>query len=80
MSSLKSDIDEIFMNVFETYVDGSFAFRRDNENEWDSVAHVSLVVSLESKFLISFSPMEYDQLRSFETVVSIISMHLGIDQ
>lgn len=40
---------------------------------WDSVHHLNLVLALEEKFSIEFSPEEIDQMRDIGKIVSLVA-------
>ena len=44
---------------------------------WDSVQHLSLVLALEEKFALQFSPEEIDQMQSIGQVVGLVERKLG---
>ncbi len=45
----------------------------DDVPAWDSVAHLNLILSLESEFAVEMLPEEIERALSVETVVNIIS-------
>ena len=52
-------IEKIFQKIFKKR--GNFKnFKRINEEKWDSLAHVNLIVALESELKIRFKPNEIE--------------------
>ena len=44
-----------------------------NCDKWDSLAHLNLIVELESEFGITFEPEEIGEMTSFEKVLEIMN-------
>jgi acyl carrier protein len=62
-------LEEIFRYVFKLPQDADVTVVEQGEApEWDSLAHVSLVLALESEFGIQIEPSESLDLTSFDAV------------
>lgn len=48
-----------------------------NLESWDSVQHLSLVLALEEKFALQFSPEEIDHMQTIGQVVELVERKLG---
>ena len=73
---LESQIIEIAADVLRTdSADISTASTPDTLDNWDSYAHLELVMSLEKAFDISLSPKDVMQLRSIGHAVDIVTRH-----
>ena len=46
---------------------------QDNNNNWDSLRHLNLVVELESEFDYSFEPDQINSIKSVKDIIAILS-------
>jgi acyl carrier protein len=63
---VERQLAEIFRVVLD--VDGNYdvkSVRRLNERRWDSLAHISLIVAIESEFGIRLEIAEMERMTSF---------------
>ncbi len=75
MKNLKYEIKHIMEETLEENITDDFnKFKSEN---WDSFMHLDLVVKLEEKFEISFSPEEIGSMDSFNDIVGIVEHKLG---
>jgi acyl carrier protein len=69
-------IQEIFRQVFD---DGAMAVTPDTSRrdvaDWDSVAHVKLVLSLEEEFGIRFSEDEVSSMQTVGDILATVEAH-----
>lgn len=68
-------IIEIMKSVFKT----DFITAETDQNnceKWDSLHHLKLIVDLEDAFDLEFEPEEIAEMKSFETVKTIIENKL----
>ena len=64
----EKEIEKIFQKIFKKR--GNFKnFKRINEEKWDSLAHVNLIVALESELKIRFKPNEIEKMNSYKSIV-----------
>ena len=62
---------EILKDLFELdTVDNTCS--QNTCEKWDSMAHLNLVVELESEFGVSFEPEEIAEMQSFNTVIKVL--------
>ena len=62
-------LEEIFRYVFKLPQDSDVTgVAQDDVTEWDSLAHASLILALESEFNIQIDPADSMDLTSFESV------------
>lgn len=48
-----------------------------NPEAWDSFAHVSLIIALESEFGVQFTAEEISELHSVVSIMSALERHYG---
>ncbi len=53
--------------------------KRGLSPEWDSMAWVSIIASLEEEFEIELSENDYEKVASFDLIVEIIKEKLHVD-
>lgn len=78
MTDIREKIKEVFATVME--VDPSLINDQtspDNLEQWDSVAHVQLVLGLEEKFNITISPEESIDFENFKNIVDWLTKNLA---
>ena len=66
------NILEIMKDVFGTE-DIDRTVSQKNCEKWDSLAHLNLIVELETEFGVSFEPEEIGEMKCFDDVVKILS-------
>ena len=49
----------------------------DTIDTWDSMQHLNLVLALEEKFSLQFSPEEMEQMRSVGYISAVLESKLG---
>ena len=49
----------------------------DTIEEWDSLAHISLIVSIEKHFLVKFSMEQVNELKSFGKIAAALEKMLS---
>ncbi len=65
-----NNVDEKLVEIFRIVLDVESDFdirsvRRLNETRWDSLAHVSLIVAIESEFGLQLEIAEMERMTSF---------------
>lgn len=68
---MEDRILEIMKDVFGTE-DIDRTVSQKNCEKWDSLAHLNLIVELETEFGVSFEPEEIGEMVSFYRVVSFL--------
>ena len=48
------------------------ALKRINEEKWDSLAHVNLIVAIESEFKLRLKPHQIENMNSFKSILMLI--------
>lgn len=70
---VKKDLVEIFEDVMDVddvvLEDGTTA---DDVEEWDSLSHVLLIVSVERKFGVKFTNAEIGDLKQFGDIIQLV--------
>lgn len=78
MDSIREKIQEVFRNVFNkpdlVLTDD---ITTEDIEEWDSMAHLNLVIALEKCFGIKFATTEIPNMQSAGTIDSIIRQKLS---
>jgi acyl carrier protein len=70
----KKSLIKIFSIVFkikEKNIKENINFK--NQKNWDSLNHVKLIMAVESKFKIKFSPEEHMYLNSFKKIIETVN-------
>lgn len=67
----KKHIKTILGELFNKAIEDDFA--QENEDDWDSFAHLDLVSKLEEDFKISLTPEEIGSMTSLPAIVAIIN-------
>ena len=66
-------LEEIFKEVFELQDTSEHSeITQEKIKKWDSLAHISLIVAVESEFDISIDAADYELFTSFLSVKSIL--------
>jgi acyl carrier protein len=72
------NLTQVFHDVFD---DDSIVvtpeLTADDVDEWDSLAHIRLVVAVEKKFGMKFSAAEMGELKNVGELVSLIEARAG---
>ena len=63
-------LKEIFKDVLKVDVDENST--PDNTDGWDSLAHIGLIVSIESEFDVKFTMSEIAQMTSFNKIYELL--------
>lgn len=76
----RTEVFNKLKNVFEDFFFDDFTFSEDltanDVDEWDSLAHVSLVVSVEKLFGIRFDAGEVTATKNVGELISLIEKHV----
>jgi acyl carrier protein len=70
-------LQEVFKSAFSSEVNINENTSKENLPEWDSINHLNLVVELEDRFNIQFSPDEIESMKSIVTLQEIIQRKLN---
>jgi acyl carrier protein len=73
---LTQELERVFISVF-SLAPGRFSptLSMDDVPEWDSIAHVMLVLGLESTFGVQFDPEEAGELTSVRIITLTLNEH-----
>ena len=78
MTITTTDVIKVASDVFQVKsdsIDDSSSI--DNTPEWDSITHMSLVVSLENVFSVEFTGDEIGELTSISSILDILLSKLS---
>ncbi len=67
---MKEKLLSILSSFFAKPVDKNISM--DNEDIWDSMKHIELVMILEEEFDISINPMDIPNIRDFNSILKKI--------
>ena len=67
---MKNEIKEIMRNILKVEI--SDDSNRQNIDVWDSFNHLDILVNIEKKYGISFSPEEMAKINSYEDIYRIV--------
>ena len=70
-------LQEVFKTAFSSDVKINDNTSKENLPEWDSINHLNLIVELEDRFSIQFSPNEIESMKSVVTLQEIIQRKLN---
>ena len=69
-------LQDVFRQVFDDEaLMVSPTMRRDEMKDWDSVAHVKLILTLEEEFQIRFSEREISSIETVDDLLKAIEHH-----
>ena len=71
----QQDYDKIFVDVLNINEVNLLQAQYKTTEGWDSVGHMSLIVEIENKFGISFSPDNFLTFRSYQDGLKILGAH-----
>ncbi|MBE5939356.1 MAG: acyl carrier protein [Lachnospiraceae bacterium] len=63
---------EIFMDVLDAEVDITEETKRQDIEEWDSIAHINIIMSVESEFGIKFTLQEVNEMTEIGKIVTVV--------
>jgi|TARA_B100001059_G_C17460552_1_gene391923 acyl carrier protein len=64
-------LEKIFQKIFKKKVNVK-NLKRINEEKWDSLAHVNLIVAIESEFKLRLKPHQIENMNSFKSILMLI--------
>jgi acyl carrier protein len=73
--ALDKKLTKIFIKIFKKK--NIQSLKRINEEKWDSLLHVNLMLAIESEFNVKFKSEQIEYLNSFKTILSIIKKNLN---
>ena len=71
--ALDKKLTKIFIKIFKKK--NIQSLKRINEEKWDSLLHVNLMLAIESEFNVKFKSEQIEYLNSFKTILSIIKIN-----
>jgi acyl carrier protein len=77
LDEIYSGIQEVFDEVFMEKVLVTPELTAKDVDEWDSLQHVSLILSIEQKFKIRFRVGEVEGTKNIGDLVALIEKRLG---
>lgn len=67
----EKSLEKIFQKIFKKK--GNVKnLKRINEEKWDSLAHVNLIVAIESEFKLRLKPHQIENMNSFKSILMLI--------
>jgi acyl carrier protein len=81
LAQIQCDINEIFREILEIPSERSLdGLTMLNEPKWDSLAMVSIVAAIESKFNVMLNSTDFDHMTSIASTYLMIIEKLGLEQ
>lgn len=71
-ANIEEKVKNIFLTVFSLRDQDVSNLTRENFEKWDSMAQVSLVISIEEEFNLSLDYETQEELDSFEYIVAFV--------
>ena len=65
-------LQDIFRSAFSSDVSINSETSKDNLPEWDSINHLNLIVEVEDRLNIQFTPEEIEAMKSVEILLDLI--------
>lgn len=78
-SEISARLQNIFDELFLDEVILTPELSAKDVEEWDSLLHISLVVSVEERFGIKFRVGEVEQTKNVGELIEVISARLGVE-
>jgi acyl carrier protein len=69
---LEEEISKLFKEVMGENVQVDINTKRSDVAEWDSINHLNLIVELESRYNLSLSMEEIENLKTVKQVIRLI--------
>ena len=66
----KTDLEKLIGAILK--IPPSSEINRDSSPEWDSLKHMEIIFSLESKYSVTFSEEEMVQMNSVDTIKNLL--------
>lgn len=73
--NIEKKLSEIFKKIFKKSTVKNL--KRINEEKWDSLIHVNLMLAIESEFNIKFKSEQIEYLNSFKSIHNTIKKNLN---
>lgn len=70
---LLKEVNDIFNQIIGKEIELDFSMSKSQISEWDSIFHLSLIVDLESKYDLSFTIEEIENLDSVKKIIDKIN-------
>lgn len=67
---MKQKVYEILSKILKTKVDDTTSVSMQNSQEWSSIVHIDIIMSLEEEFDILFAENDLASLTSQETIIA----------
>lgn len=71
---LLKEVNEIFNLIIGKEIELDLSMQKSQISEWDSIFHLSLIVDLESKYNLSFTIEEIENLDSVKKIIDKINI------
>jgi acyl carrier protein len=73
-NTLLKEINAIFNEIIGKEIELDLTMKKSQISEWDSIFHLSLIVDLESKYNLSFTIEEIEDLDSIKKIIDKINI------
>ena len=65
-------LQDIFQSAFSSEITINPDSSKENLSDWDSINHLNLIVELEDRLNIQFTPEEIESMKSVEVLLNLI--------
>ena len=72
MKNIQEDIRSILSTIFKRTISPEEDVSMENEDLWDSLKHIEIIVTIEEELGVSFAPEDIPQLTSVSKIVKKI--------
>lgn len=76
---VRAELETIFQDVFnDPHLTLSPGLTADDVDEWDSLAHISLMYTIEQHYGIAFTDAQMTGLADVDELVGVVEQHLSV--
>ena len=69
--------DTLMNLILIILTNSAILLKRINEEKWDSLIHVNLIIGIESELDIKFNSAQIESLNSFKSILNIIKKNIN---
>ena len=71
-NTIRNKVIEIFETMLDKKINSNENITKDNEEKWDSFFHITLILTLEEEFNVSFNSNDIPNLTSLEKIITAV--------
>ena len=69
---MENQIAEIFSALFNTEIEPDSNISKDNNDEWTSIKHIEIIVTLEEELGIKFKAEDIPKMTSMQKIIEYV--------